>query len=91
MITIRASIPPIPDGDAAKVDAAFAPGKHKVAHFRWACNKRLRQALVCFADNEADAAHLPALRRAMGDNLGEAFVTPIRPGTVLSGALRSGL
>ena len=36
--------------------------------------------LACFADDETDAAHLPALREAMGGSLGEAFVTPIRPG-----------
>ena len=30
--------------------------------------------LACFADDEADAAHLPALRQAMGGSLGEAHV-----------------
>ncbi|HYN45596.1 MAG TPA: TIGR03087 family PEP-CTERM/XrtA system glycosyltransferase [Allosphingosinicella sp.] len=34
--------------------------------------------LAAFADDEADAAHLPALREAMGGALGEAFVDPIR-------------
>lgn len=33
--------------------------------------------LAAFADDEADAAHLPALRDAMGGALGEAFVDPI--------------
>jgi sugar transferase (PEP-CTERM/EpsH1 system associated) len=33
--------------------------------------------LACFADDQADAAHLPALREAMGGSLGEAFVAPI--------------
>ena len=33
--------------------------------------------LAAFADDEADAAHLPALREAMGGALGEAFVEPI--------------
>ena len=39
--------------------------------------------LACFADDEADAAHLPALREAMNGNLGEAFVTPINPSKLL--------
>jgi len=33
-----------------------------------------RVHLACFADDEADAAHLPALREALGDSLGEAHV-----------------
>jgi sugar transferase (PEP-CTERM/EpsH1 system associated) len=33
--------------------------------------------LACFADDAADAAHLPALREAMGESLGETFVAPI--------------
>lgn len=28
-----------------------ASGKHKATHFRWACNKRFRQAITTFADN----------------------------------------
>lgn len=39
--------------------------------------------LACFADDEADAAHLPALREAMGASLGEAFVSPISPSRLL--------
>ena len=26
-------------------------GKHRAVHFRWACNKRFRQAITTFADN----------------------------------------
>jgi len=33
--------------------------------------------LAAFADDEADAAHLPALREAMGGALGEAHVEPL--------------
>ena len=44
----------------------------------WHLLKRLgreaRVHLACFADDAADAAHLPALREAMGDRLGEAHV-----------------
>lgn len=36
-----------------------------------------RVHLACFADDDADAAHLPALREALGDGLGEAFVSTI--------------
>ena len=39
--------------------------------------------LACFADDAADAAHLPALREAMGGRLGEAFVAPISPNKLL--------
>lgn len=39
--------------------------------------------LACFADDEAGAAHLPALREAMGGNLGETFVAPISPNRLL--------
>jgi transposase len=30
-------------------------GKHRAVHFRWACNKRLRQAMTTFADNSRHA------------------------------------
>jgi sugar transferase (PEP-CTERM/EpsH1 system associated) len=44
----------------------------------WNLLKRLasfgRVHLACFADDEADAAHLGALREALGDRLGEAHV-----------------
>ena len=33
-----------------------ASGKYRAAHFRWACNKRLRKALTCFADNSRHAS-----------------------------------
>lgn len=31
-------------------------GKHRAVHFRWACNKRFRKALTCFADNSRHAS-----------------------------------
>ncbi len=51
-----------------------------------------RVHLACFADDEADAAHLPALRAAMGGSLGEAHVEIRRTGRLAAGlnALRSG-
>jgi hypothetical protein len=33
-------------GDAGQSPVAVESGKHKVAHFRWACNKRLRDAFL---------------------------------------------
>ena len=33
-----------------------ASGKYRAVHFRWACNKRLRKALTCFADNSRHAS-----------------------------------
>jgi sugar transferase (PEP-CTERM/EpsH1 system associated) len=45
-----------------------------------------RVHLACFADDEADAAHLPALRAAIGDRLGEAHVEVRRSGKASAGA-----
>jgi transposase len=45
-------------------------GKHRAVHFRWACNKRFRQAIVTFADNSRHdspwAAQVYADARARG-------------------------
>ncbi|MGQ0590542.1 MAG: TIGR03087 family PEP-CTERM/XrtA system glycosyltransferase [Sphingosinicella sp.] len=45
-----------------------------------------RVHLACFADDEADAAHLPALREALGGRLGEAHVEVRRAGKAVAGA-----
>jgi polysaccharide biosynthesis protein PslH len=45
-----------------------------------------RVHLACFADDEADAANLPALREALGGALGEAQVEIRRTGRVAAGA-----
>jgi transposase len=37
--------------EAGVAPVTYSSGKHRGVGFRWACNKRLRQALVCFADN----------------------------------------
>jgi sugar transferase (PEP-CTERM/EpsH1 system associated) len=42
--------------------------------------------LACFADDEADAAHLPALREALGGQLGEAHVEVRRTSKVAAAA-----
>ena len=62
-----------PDQLAAEAGVApvtRASGKHHAVGFRWACNKRLRQALTTFADNSrrasAWAAALYANARARG-------------------------
>jgi sugar transferase (PEP-CTERM/EpsH1 system associated) len=47
-----------------------------------------RVHLACFADDEADAAHLPALREALGVALGEAHVEVRRTGR-FTGAARA--
>jgi transposase len=44
------------DAEQLAAEAGVAPvtsqsGKHRHVTFRWACNKRLRQAVVCWADN----------------------------------------
>ncbi len=45
-----------------------------------------RVHLACFADDEADAAHLPALREALKGRLGEARVEIRRTGKAVAGA-----
>jgi transposase len=45
-----------PSAEALAADAGMAPvaresGKRKVASFRWACDKRLRDAVACLADS----------------------------------------
>ena len=37
-------------GDAGQAAVAIESGKRKVAHYRWACNKRLRDAFCVLAD-----------------------------------------
>lgn len=37
--------------EAGVAPVTRASGKSRVVTFRWACNKRLRRAVVCFADN----------------------------------------
>jgi sugar transferase (PEP-CTERM/EpsH1 system associated) len=46
-----------------------------------------RVHLACFADDEADAAHLPALRAALGGKLGETHVEVRGRGKAVAGAL----
>jgi transposase len=38
-------------GDGGQSPVAVESGKHKVAHFRWACNKRLRGAFCTLAES----------------------------------------
>jgi len=56
----------------------------------WHMLKRLgelgRVHLACFADDETDAGHLPALREAMGGQLGEAHVEVRRTGRAVAAA-----
>jgi len=61
--------------DQLAAEAGVAPvthesGKHRAVVFRFACNKRLRQALVTWADNSRHASpwanHVYALARAKG-------------------------
>lgn len=50
-----------PTADQLAAEAGAAPvthasGKHRAVTFRWACNKRLRQAVTTFADNSRHAS-----------------------------------
>jgi transposase len=56
--------------EAGVAPVTYRSGKHHGVGFRWACNKRLRQAVVCFADNSRHsspwAAAVYARARARG-------------------------
>lgn len=43
-------------GEGGVAPVTRASGKHRAVGFRWACNKRLRQALTTFADNSRHAS-----------------------------------
>jgi transposase len=55
---------------AGMTPVTTASGKHRTVHFRWACNKRFRQAMTTFADNSRHAspwaAHIYDSARASG-------------------------
>lgn len=42
--------------EAGIVPVTYASGRQRGVGFRWACNKRLRRALTCFADNSRHAS-----------------------------------
>jgi transposase len=42
--------------EAGVAPVTFASGKHRSVAFRWACNKRLRVAITCWADNSRHAS-----------------------------------
>uniref|UniRef100_UPI0005B97B37 IS110 family transposase n=1 Tax=Nonomuraea candida TaxID=359159 RepID=UPI0005B97B37 len=53
--------PAYENADAVAALAGCTPvtkesGKHRAVHFRWACNKRFRQAMTTFADNSRHAS-----------------------------------
>jgi transposase len=56
--------------EAGVAPVTYTSGKYHGVGFRWACNKRLRQAVVCFADNSRRgspwAAAVYARARARG-------------------------
>jgi transposase len=54
--------------EAGVAPVTFASGKHRGVAFRWACNKRLRQAVTCWADNSRHSSPWAAdvYRRARG-------------------------
>jgi transposase len=47
--------------EAGLAPVTHASGKHRAVVFRWACNKRLRQAFTTFADNSRHASKWAAL------------------------------
>jgi polysaccharide biosynthesis protein PslH len=55
---------------------------HELQHL----SRLARVHLACFADDEADAAHLPALREALNGGLGEAMVEVRKRGKAAAGA-----
>jgi transposase len=47
-------------GEAGVAPVTHASGKHKAVVFRWACNKRLRRAITCWADNSRHSSEWAA-------------------------------
>lgn len=43
--------------EAGAVPVTYQSGKARSVTFRWACNHRLRQAILCLADNSRQASH----------------------------------
>ena len=66
-------------GDAGQAPVAVESGKHKVARYRWACNKRLRDAFCTLADSTRHwhswAADRYAAARARGQDHQRAIRT----------------
>ena len=66
-------------GDAGQAAVAVESGKHKAAHFRWGCNKRLRGAFCTLADSTRHwhpwAQDLYASARARGHDHPRALRT----------------
>ena len=56
--------------EAGVAPVTIASGKHRSVVFRWACNKRLRRAITCWADNSRHsspwAAHVYDQARSRG-------------------------
>jgi transposase len=52
----RFSTPEQLEAEAGAAPVTRASGKHRAVIFRWACNKRLRQAVMTFADNSRHAS-----------------------------------
>jgi transposase len=56
--------------EAGVAPVTYASGKHRGVVFRWACNKRLRSAITCWADNSRHsstwAAHVYSAARSRG-------------------------
>lgn len=46
--------------EAGVAPVTHASGKHRAVVFRWACNKRLRRAITCWADNSRHSSHWAA-------------------------------
>jgi transposase len=66
-----------PDAEAVACLAGATPvtkqsGKHTTVSFRWACNKRLRQAICTFADNSRHAS--PWAATLYADAIAHAFL-----------------
>ena len=86
----------LPNPDALAMEAGCAPvtkqsGKSRAVVFRWACNRRLRAAVTCFADNSRHASSWAAQVYARTARQRGAATTPTpsasSPGSGCSGAL----
>jgi transposase len=50
--------------EAGVCPVTYESGKHRSVAFRWACNRRLRRAVTCLADNSRQACPWAASRYA---------------------------
>ena len=57
--------------EAGMCPVTYASGKSRGVVFRWACNHRLRKAIVCFADNSRHSSPWAAAKYRAARSAGQ--------------------